>query len=147
MPFDKGSQHPDWKGGVLKEGGYIYIYQPEHPRAFRKGKYVKRADLVLEAKLGRPLLPDEMAHHIDRVRDNDVPENLEAVTRSSHGRTFKGYLTGEKHPNWQGKSVCPNCGGAKNAEHKLCRSCFVSTGEASAQVKRGWETRKRNGSK
>lgn len=49
-----------------------------------KSGYVKRADLVLEEKLGRPLLPDEIAHHMNRVKEDDSPENLELHTHDSH---------------------------------------------------------------
>ena len=62
----------------------MYVLMPEHPRA-RRG-YVKRADLVLEVKLGRPLARDELAHHIDHNGLNDSPENLSPMTRADHAR-------------------------------------------------------------
>ena len=48
---------------------------PEHPRANKNG-YVKRAILVMEKKLGRPLRKGEIVHHIDGNRTNDRPDNL-----------------------------------------------------------------------
>jgi hypothetical protein len=62
--------------------GYFWIYNPRHPKA--NGLYVKRAILVLEEKLGRPLAKEEMSHHKDEDRMNDNPDNLEVTTRSEH---------------------------------------------------------------
>src|SRR6266487_6724278 len=79
------SQHGRWKGGVRIDRGYVFIREPKHPRAVSNG-YVKLAVLVLEAKLGRALLPDEEPHHIDENKLNDAPDNLEALTHVEHAR-------------------------------------------------------------
>jgi len=85
----KGSNNPNWKG-ERKRAGYVYRYFPEHPRATNFGnRYVKRADLVMEKKLGRALKVEEIVHHKDLVRDNDNQENLQAVTRAEHNRIHK----------------------------------------------------------
>jgi len=81
-----GKDNANWKGGIIQSSkGYYYIRIPEHPRATNNG-YVKQADLVLEEKLGRPLEPNEIAHHIDRDKTNDSPDNLELETLSSHSK-------------------------------------------------------------
>jgi len=142
MPFGKGSLHPQWKGGSIVEEGYVYIFKPEHPRATRHGKYVKRADLLLETKLGRPLQVGEIAHHLNGIRDDDSPDNLELRTKSSHGKDPQSHLYGPNHPAWKAAGICPRCGGKRGRGHQLCRKCYIETGEASRQVKRGWKTRK-----
>jgi len=79
-----GAENPAWKGGLTKSTkGYWYVKMPGHPRAGRNG-YVKRADLVLAEKLGRTLMPGELAHHIDENKENDAPENLALHTVLSH---------------------------------------------------------------
>jgi hypothetical protein len=42
--------------------------------------------IVLEQKLGRALGPHEVAHHVNEVKDDNRPENLEVKTRSQHSK-------------------------------------------------------------
>lgn len=77
-------KHPCWKGGRLTTvQGYIRIMVPEHPRANAAG-YVAEHIVVMEGKVGRELLPGETVHHINGVRGDNRPENLE-LWDSSHG--------------------------------------------------------------
>lgn len=55
--------------------GYMYVKAPDHHLADCNG-YVKRSKLVMEKKLGRPLLPTEIVHHCDGDKLNDAMENL-----------------------------------------------------------------------
>lgn len=81
-----GKDNPNWKGGVTKGSrGYWYVLMPDHPRAMKSG-YVKRADLVLEKKLGRRLRRGEIAHHINERKDDDSPRNLEPKWNLDHTR-------------------------------------------------------------
>ena len=58
------------------------------PKTDKKG-YVwvglrKRAWIVAEEKLGRKLLPREEVHHINGIKGDDHPDNLEVLTKSQH---------------------------------------------------------------
>ena len=55
-------------------------WAPGHPRA-GKGNCVFEHILVMEQILGRHLLPEESVHHLNGVRDDNDPENLELWTR------------------------------------------------------------------
>lgn len=70
-----GKNHWSWKGGRSKSGGYISIYQPTHPHRQTKG-YVLEHRLVMEKTLGRYLERWEIVHHINRIKNDNRPENL-----------------------------------------------------------------------
>lgn len=67
--------HPLWNGGIRMANGYITILMPEHPYCNKKG-YVRKHRLVMEAHIGRVLLPTEVVHHINGIRTDNRIENL-----------------------------------------------------------------------
>ncbi len=67
------------KGTCHKPSGYI-----EYTRGPNKGKLEHVA--LMEARLGRKLLADEVVHHIDENRSNNAINNLALMTRSAHSR-------------------------------------------------------------
>jgi len=85
--FDKklvGKYHPNWKGGKIKVGKYVYVYAPNHPYAKGEGKgYVMKHRLIMEKKLGRYLKPTEIVHHIDEKTSNDNIKNLKLIESNS----------------------------------------------------------------
>lgn len=63
---------------VSPRDGYARVRMPQHPRADKAGMVLEHIP-VLEAKLGRTLdwPSGEQAHHINGVKDDNRPENLE----------------------------------------------------------------------
>lgn len=57
--------------------GYAFVMAPDHPRADPHTGRVREHILVMEDKLGRPLTEGEQVHHLNGVRDDNRPENLE----------------------------------------------------------------------
>lgn len=64
------------------------------------GLYVRRSRVILAAKLGRALTPEEHAHHGDEDKYNDRASNIEILTPAEHNRHHK---TGGRHAD-EGKA-------------------------------------------
>jgi hypothetical protein len=78
-----------WKGGKFKTGsGYIYILNRNHPNATKNG-YVFEHRLVAEKKIGRYLNKFEHVHHLNGIKDDNRPENLEVINGYTHSLITK----------------------------------------------------------
>jgi hypothetical protein len=72
----------NWRGGRrYDEDGYVQVYCPKHP-ACKSNGYIREHKLVMEAKLNRYLVKGETVHHINGIKDDNRPENLELWSRS-----------------------------------------------------------------
>lgn len=82
----KMDKHPNWQGGRrTNAAGYVEIKNPGHHRS-RKNGYVFEHILVVEEKIGRRLKEGEQVHHINEVKSDNSPENLEVLTAAEHTR-------------------------------------------------------------
>lgn len=108
----KGKKNPAWKGGVAKlSNGYLLEYAPYHPFPCQ-GHYVLQHRLIMEQYIKRFLLPEEVVHHINEVRDDNRIENLQLLSGlGEHNSKRKGkkysekaslVKRGSKNPNWKG---------------------------------------------
>lgn len=77
----RGAANVRWKGGRVVINGYVYLYRPDHPRRDKRN-YVSEHTLVMEAQLGRVLLPTENVHHRNGVKGDNRPSNLELWVRT-----------------------------------------------------------------
>lgn len=101
------SDNPMWKGGICKTvNGYIKILIPEHPYA--SFGYVVEHRLVMEKNIGRYLLPNEIVHHINHIKDDNRIENLQLMEKLDHDlfhikekwKTCKGYTYDKSRKKW-----------------------------------------------
>lgn len=98
----RGEKHYLFKGQKTSYQGYVYIYQSDNPRAGKTG-YIRRADLVMEQMIERPLTIDEIVDHRNKIRDDDRPENLRLFSNFAEHTRFhalSGDLFGRSKSNF-----------------------------------------------
>lgn len=87
--FPLGSEHPDWKGGRVKDSYGYYLVWNNDPRFKRKGThYVKEHVLIMERYLGRRLKAEEVVHHINGVKTDNRLKNLKLTSKFDHRRLY-----------------------------------------------------------
>lgn len=71
---------------ICRGGGYKYCKtSPQHPRANSSGLYPLHR-VLMENKLGRLLTKNEVVHHKDNDKENNIIDNLEVLTKSQHAK-------------------------------------------------------------
>lgn len=100
---------PMGKRIITTTHGYQALFLPEHPNAMRNG-YIYIHRLKMAQKLGRPLEPTEIIHHIDHNKQNNRISNLKITTKRGH--RFEHRRSGKKLqlPDEPNSSITCECG-------------------------------------
>lgn len=87
------SAYPSYKGGRTKLSGSGHILEEIYCACCDNHYFVPQHRLVLEDRLGRRLTKDEIVHHINHVKTDNRPENLQAMSMAEHARTHQALGT------------------------------------------------------
>lgn len=96
------------------------MYYPSHPSAGKGSGIVYLHRLIMENHLGRYLTSEEVVHHKDENRSNNVIENLELTTNSEHIR--------HHHPAYLEPIACKKCGKIFQPEKYTRKFCSPECG-------------------
>lgn len=98
--------------------GYRLVYCPEHPNSMTRKKWagwIYEHILVASTELGRPLTCGEDVHHLDGNKLNNIPGNLQVLSKSEHARIHRPVVLSDRN--------CAVCGSPLRGRYKV--TCSV----------------------
>jgi hypothetical protein len=121
-------------GGYGKNHGYKYVYNPEHPKASKRGE-VAEALMVIEYHLGKYLSKGAIIHHVDGNKLNNNPSNLMVCENRGYHRVIHRRMKALNecgHADWLKCEVCKKYDEPSNMfisyrngcmDHKIHKTC------------------------
>jgi len=97
------------KGRIISSHGYVKLLMPKHPEADSKG-YVYEHRIVAEKKIGRKLLHGEQIHHLDGIKTNNDPDNLDITKSIAHHAVKHRKRTDLRMPGEENPIIKCKCG-------------------------------------
>lgn len=89
----RGPESSNWKGGRHLARGYVQVNSTtldpdERARlaSMISSGRISEHRLVVARLIGRPLTPDEQVHHVNGIKTDNRPENLELHDQEAHSR-------------------------------------------------------------
>lgn len=76
--------------------GYLWLWEPEHPESRRYKGWIAEHRLVAEQVIGRLLTSSDEVRHINRIRNDNRPENLEVLDNETHRVISRGQRQSDK---------------------------------------------------
>ena len=105
----------NWKGGRgIDPRGAAWVYVPGSSDGIIKAHTISEYRLIAAKKIGRPLLDNEIVHHIDGDVTNNDFENIQVMTQSEHCSIHTKKLHAEG-----GISTCFT--NPRNSKGQICR--------------------------
>lgn len=110
-----GDQSPNWTGGKSRSRGYVIATLPSGRRFEHR--------IVMEQALGRPLRREEVVHHINGIKDDNRPENLQVISQPEHMAMHHAVRSASRWATHYDR--CQSCGTTerKHFGHGLCKRC------------------------